>query len=264
VPTGKGDSVKIVGVCIAHDESPTMLGPAVAGFARFCDAIVYCEGAYAFYPRARARSNPDESHTVIGVCEAMGVELIVHRPSDVYWGNEVEKRNRSLRIASGLDPDWIVIFDADYHIIRCNPERIREELEATDLHCGTYLLMDGMDTLAKADSFVKSVQTNDIAHEWVTRTKDIYRWTPDLRYGPAHFTVRGTYDGENHWVRGPEIVMGQEEKASPPIDLMGNLLVQHRREYRSKIRKDAATEYYKTREATRIEEITAESIEAYA
>lgn len=253
---------RIVGVCIAHDESPSMLTAAVAGFARVCDAIVYCEGAYALYPGARPRSRPEEAEGVVQVCEAMDVELLVHRPKDVYWGNEVEKRNKSLQLAGALNPDWVVVFDADFHVIRCDPARVRAKLDATDLVCGTYTLLDGIDVLDQADGFVELARRENVSTEWTIRTKDIYRWTPDLRYGPAHYTIRGTYDGVSHWVRGPEMTAGQHDHVSPAVDMLADLVVVHRHQSRSKVRRDAAKGYYDQRDLAGIETITPESLYA--
>lgn len=254
--------MRLVGICIAHDESPSMLSAAVAGFGRFCDAIVYCEGAYALYPGARPRSRPEEAQAVIQVCEALDVELLCHRPKDVYWGNEVEKRNKSLQLAGSLDPDWVVVFDADYHVIRCAPERIRAKLEQTELVCGTYTLLDGIDLLDQEPGFSDFCRSNEVASEWTIKTKDIYRWTPDLRYGPAHYTIRGTYGGVQHWVRGPEMSPGQHEHVSEPVDMLADLVVVHRREARAKVRKDASNGYYANRDAAGIESISLESLYA--
>ena len=243
--------MKIVGILSAHDESPAWLAAAVTGFARVCDAIVYCEGAYALYPGARPRSHPVQAEAVMLACESADVECVIHRPKDVYFGNEVEKRNQTLRLAGALQPDWVMVFDADYHVMRCEPDVVRDMLEQTDCNVATYTLMDGMDVLAQ--DFTADLATKiDLSTEWTCRTRDIYRWTPDLSYGPAHFTVCGTYDGELQWVRGPELV--KSGAPVPPACLLEAALVAtHRTKDRAKIRRDAAAEYYANRDAAGLE-----------
>jgi hypothetical protein len=168
----------VAGLLCWYDERPEWLATAIAGFARVCDRIVAVDGPYALYPGARnaPRSPQDQTEAVIGACEAANVELTLHQPREPFWGNEVEKRNLSLALASEVD--WLIVFDADMRVIHADAEAVRWELDHTDRNVGTYTLQDGHDGDA-----------------WKSPFRGIYRWSDDLVYGPAHYDITGTYAG---------------------------------------------------------------------
>ena len=240
--------MRLVGVISAYQESPHWLGTAAAGFARFCDAIVYADGAYSMYPSARARSHPDQAEAVTLACEAMDVECLVHRPRGLYYGQEVEKRNMTLRLAGTLDPDFVIVFDADEHVLRADPDRIRGTLEHTDRHVVTHTLLDGKDLMADP-GLARHAQRTDAAVEWTIRTRQCYRWTDDLRYEHTHYFVGGTYEGEHHWLRGPDLCAGEQHRASPAEHLEAALVVNHRTSHRALVRRNDQAEYYRRRDA---------------
>jgi len=254
--------MKIVGVLIWYDESPAWLANAVCGFGRVCDEIVAVDGAYSMYPGARPRSNPDQAEAILAAAETMGVGCTIHRPKDVFWGNEVEKRNLSLRLAGSLGltrDDWVMVFDGDYQVMRCeDPEFVRSVLETTDKNVATYTILDGHDPLADENSVAV---TMNIDTEWTLRDRGIFRWTDDLRYGPAHYFVKGTYDGDSQWLRGPDI-SGDAALAAEPEHLGSSFVVVHRRSKRAKVRRDAAEGYYRMRDQNRFEDVTVESVHA--
>jgi hypothetical protein len=240
--------VKIVGVLIWADESPGWLATAITGFARFCDHIVAVDGFYALYPGGKVRSLPDQAEAVLGACEAAGAACTLHRPNEVFHGNEVEKRNLSLQLAAPfLEPgqDWVCVFDADNHVYRASPEIIRWELENTDRNVASYSVLQGLDQLSGSElQFVR-----DLATEWTTPTRGIYRWAEDLRYGPAHYAVRGTYNGRSQWLWGPD-KLGIETEC---LNLGSSLVVHHRRDARGLERRNAAERYYKVRDTVGVE-----------
>lgn len=246
--------MRIVGVLSWYDESPAWLAAAVAGYGRFCDAIVACDGAYALFPGARPRSHPDQADAIVAACEAADVECVVHRPRDVYWGNEVEKRNQTLALAGSIRPDWVVVFDGDYLPMRVEPDRIRGELEQTDRNVATYTLLDGKDMLsdeATADLAAHSA----IDTEWTLRDRGLFRWTPDLRYEGTHYMVRGTYGGQDVWVRGPELHRETAGQSVSAFDLNARLVVVHRRHKRALVRQYGADGYYRNREVAGVERL---------
>ena len=260
-----GCGMKIVGVLSWYDESPSWLAHAVAGFGRVCDEIVAVDGAYSLYPGARPRSNPDQAEAILAAAETMGVGCTIHRPKDVFFGQEVEKRNLSLALAAPLltpGEDWVMIFDGDYQMMLCeDPAFVRSVLETTDKNVATYTILDGHDPLADEDSVAV---TMDIDTEWTIRDRGIFRWTEDLRYGPSHFFVKGTYDGETQWLRGPDLIMASDGsvQAAPTEHLGRSLVVVHRRSKRAKVRRDAAEGYYRMRDLNRFEDVTVASVHA--
>lgn len=250
--------MKIAGLLSWFDESPAWLATAVSGFARFCDVVVAVDGAYALYPGARARSRPDQAEAVTIACEAAGVGLVLHQPNEVFWGNEVEKRNLTLRLAAPfLEPgvDWVCAFDADYHVMQANPDGIRRELEMTSANVASYVILDGVDVLA--GGMPKHAAKVDVSTEWTMRIRDIFRWTDDLRYEGAHYVVRGTYLGADVYVKGPELFLpgDRAHNVQPCLDLNEQLVVHHRTASRAKIRDEAREQYYRNRDLAGIERL---------
>jgi hypothetical protein len=237
--------MKIHAILSWNDESPSWLATCVAGIGRICDTIIACDGAYALYPGARARSHPDQSEAIIQAAEAVGCGLILHRPSDVWWGNEVEKRNHTLDLARvvGTDfEDWLLIVDSDYMVMQLYPEKVRQQLADTKHDVATYTLLDGQDWMA--DEFTaKQAREIDISTEWTMRTRGLFRLLPDLRYETKHWHVMGTnVDGR------PVTLFGPNDLCEPALELDSAFVVYHRRKARPLVRLQDGERYYATRD----------------
>lgn len=242
--------MKIIALLSAYDESPSWLTTVVAGVARFCDAIVYVDGGYALYPGARPRSMPEQAEAVIAASEAADLELILHRPKDIWWGNEVEKRNQTLDLAGTIatpDQDWVVVFDADMHLMKCNPEGVRWDLENTKFDVATMTVQESHDMLADED-YAAAAQVMQIDHEWNSKQRLIYRWHPTLRYGPAHWCVSRRRGTKQKWLWGPS-----DLNLAPACDMLANLVTYHRSGERLYLRRQAAQAYYAARDARQAE-----------
>lgn len=243
--------MRVVLLLSFYDEYPSWLSTVVAGFARVCDEIVAVDGAYGFYPGSdRApRSHIEQAEAIQSAAEAAGVGCTIHRPRDPFAGNEVEKRNLTLALAAAVEPDWVVVADGDYHITHCDPATFRALLDETDLNAAAYLLGDSMDyaALGMADTAAQ----NGAPTSWAFPLRDIFRWTPDLAYGPAHFTVSGTYEGRRQWLKGPE----GSPLVVPCLDTLGSLVAAHRNRHREKGRRDAADRYARVRVESQIEAV---------
>lgn len=208
----------IVGALAWYDEPAEVLAASVAGFAQVCDQIVAVDGAYALYPHGRPRSLPEQGEAILLAAEAAGTGCLVHRPRDVFYGNEVGKRNLTLALAEAFEPDWVVVFDGDFVVSRCLADSVRHDLETTSMNVATYGFGD---------------------RHGMARFRGIYRWTPDLRYGNAHWDVRGSYDGKELRLR----------EDGPAVDVA--LEVTHRE--RGAARKAAAARYAQVRDAQGVE-----------
>jgi hypothetical protein len=237
--------VKVCGLLSFFDESAHWLATAVSGMARVCDLIVAHDGAYQLYPGARPRSHPQQSEAIIQAAEAADVGCLVYRPKDIYFGNEVEKRNEGLKIAGSLltEEDWVLIFDADYHILKCNPDMVRHELEQTEHRVATYTLLDGRDFQSEPN-LAQYANGRPVDTEWTCLTRDVYRWHPSLAVGPLHWAYSSMVDGKKQWLRGP----WTDGRLAPALDLRANLVVYHRTQDRTQVRRDTAHAYYKMRE----------------
>lgn len=240
--------MKLVGVLSWFDESPGWLATAVAGFGRVCDEIVAVDGGYALYPGARPCSHPQQAEAVMHAAEAAGVACTIHRPSDVFHGNQIEKRDLSLRLAGASlsTSDFLLIFDADFHVFKCQPEIVRAELEATDALIASYTLLDGIDYLSDP-ALAEMAKREDYDSEWTLRTENIYRWHPSLRYGPHHSMVSREIDGERQWLRHPEA------QAPEWLNLNASLVAYHRRQDRTLLRREAQETFVQAREAYGLE-----------
>lgn len=232
-----------------YDESASWLGTATAGLARFCDHIVAVDGAYALYPDSKARSHPNQAEAIVHTAEAQGVAVTLHQPADVWWGNEVEKRNKSLDIVRAYaeeGEDWLCIFDADYHIKVCQPDSIRHELSTTDCDVATYGIVEGEDWLALENPLATETS---IKTEWVTKTRDLYRVNATLKCGPAHgdYSIQMfPFAGVKKWLRGPYDLAHAH-------DVSGFLTAYHRTKDRAMVRRTAQKGYYQMRDSLEVE-----------
>ena len=240
--------MRLIALLSWYDESPSWLASCVAGIGRFCDYVVAVDGAYALFPGARPRSHPQQAEAVVHTAEAMDLGLLLHQPKDIWRGNELEKRNYMLRLAGTIaeEGDWIMVVDADYHVLKCDPPVIRHELGTTEYEVATYTLLDGKDFLG-TEGLERYANGVDISTEWTIRTRDIYRWNPTLEIGPAHWCYSAEIDGERQWLRGPYTSI------LDCLDLNANLVFYHRTQDRALQRREAAGGYYKAREEHRIE-----------
>lgn len=186
----------------------------------------------------------------MAAAEAADLELLIHRPKEVYYSGEVGKRNQTLALAGSIadDASWVIVIDADQHLMRLNADTVRWELENTDLMVASYTIIDGRDQLA--DPVVAEMARNDILDtEWTTRIHCCYRWHPTLSYGPLHWSVSREVDGERRWLWGP-----QNADLLPALDLNAALVFYHRTKDRALVRRHAQEGYYRAREAHGVEQ----------
>lgn len=249
------ERMNIVGVMVYWNESPTWLSSCVSGFAGVCDTIIAVDGAYQLMPGGRPRSHPSQAYAIQDACEAAGVGCVIHRPGDVWHGNEVGKRQHTVELARAFDPDWVLVFDSDYLVMKLDAPTVRSILQHTDKHVATYLIVDHQDQMADpvVAEYARAKPTDN---EWTVRDRGIFRWTDDLRYGPAHYCVRGTYDGEEQWLRGPDLWLNQTEQAAEAEHLLGSLAVWHRREQRPAMRNIDARQFAALRDAAGVEDVS--------
>jgi hypothetical protein len=247
--------MKIVGILSWYDEVPHWLATAVTGFARVCDQIVAVDGAYALLPGARPCSHPQQAEAVLMAAESAGVGCLVHRPNKLFFGNEVEKRNLTLKLAAPFleEGDWIIVFDADCHVFKVDPIRVRGRLEKTKALIASYTFLQVEDMFSDPE-MARIVRDDDYATESTSRTRDIYRWHPSLMYGPQHWILSREFPTrpgikERRWVRHSSD--GVEEIC----DLNADLVVYHRSKDRAMVRRMSQDGYYKARTLHGVEDM---------
>ena len=70
---------RVVGLLSWYDEAPSWLAACVASFAPHIDALVAVDGPYAAFPHnGKAKSSPEPAEAIQRVCDAVGLELILH------------------------------------------------------------------------------------------------------------------------------------------------------------------------------------------
>lgn len=232
-----------------YDESPSWIGTAITSLSRFCDHIVALDGAYALYPGGKARSHPQQAEVILHTAEAMETAVTIYQPSEVWWGNELGKRNKAFDIVAAYaeEGDWLCTYDADYHVVKCNPSALRADLERSECDVCTYGLVDGEDWLALENPLATEAK---LQTQWVSQTRDLYRWHPTLRVGPAHGDYSDERYGKKRWLRGP---YGNLE---PADDMSQWLTVYHRTKDRALVRSEAQQGYYRMRDSLGIEDQT--------
>lgn len=243
--------MKIIGLLSFFDESASWLSAVVAGMGQFCDAVVACDGGYSLYPGARPRSLPEQVDAIRIAAESVDLELVLHQPKDVFWGNEVEKRNLTIKLAGAIaepDRDWLCVFDADMHLMKCNKESIRWDLENTKRNVATMTVLEGKDMLGD-ETLSKVAQIVALDHEWTSRQRLIYRYHPSLAYGPAHWAISRKIGRRTGWLWGPT-----KMPLEPTLDLDAALVTYHRSLDRTLLRKQSAEAYYQARDIRKIEQ----------
>jgi hypothetical protein len=187
--------MKLYGLISWYDEAPSWLSACVASLAKVgCDHIVALDGAYAFYPEGKPRSGPEQAEAIYRTAEGAGMGCTIHAPSEVWLGNEVEKRSKLFEIAEVISEphvDWWFVMDADQVVVDPDPSTLKPRLEATDLDVAETMFEERMDPYAtklKAETARKT--------HWNRTTqftvRNLFRALPQLRldYEPLHLPHR--------------------------------------------------------------------------
>lgn len=126
--------MKLIAVLNWYDEPVWALVELVASLATAgTDSLVAIDGAYLLFPEGRAQSPGEQSQAIVAAAQGAGMEVTLHCPRDVWFGNEVEKRSFGFAAAHLIakpDEDWIWIVDADERITETMG--LRESLERTE------------------------------------------------------------------------------------------------------------------------------------
>jgi hypothetical protein len=208
-----------VSICAALawvDESEAWLTRCIASLEGLCDEIVAVDGSWDLHYPDMPES-PVEQEAVIWQ-EAHNARLIpqIFIPREI-WSSQVAKRDFLMRRA-GERSDWVFIIDADEYIVDSNPEKIREELSATDRHSAKI----------RATRDGRGLRTTERI------IKRFYRAGTRCP-GPAHNAY--TYNGE--WLHGD----GRHVKCLPALNLSNDLHLHHNYRQRSRARNRLDEDY---------------------
>lgn len=245
---------KLIGLLSWYDESPSWLAACVASFGRHIDHLVAVDGPYAAYPHQGViRSDPAQVETIQRTCDALGVGLTLHQPTEAWFGNEVEKRSFAFRLAQTLTDtcDWIWVFDAD-EVLNKAPHDLRTRLDCIEA--------DAIEVrLSQHDAYEQAGE--EINHSMVLPPRSqhdmrmLFRALPDLRVHGRHDTyVAGPAD-EPVFLWGPSTLPVISAYRLDGVD------VEHRTHRRSAHRMQASHEYYRTRDALGLERLATRMME---
>jgi len=239
--------VKVIGVLSYFSESPSWLAACVASMAKVCDLVVAVDGRYALYPEDMAVSPPEQAEAIVETAAGAGLALTLHRPIEPFYGNEVEKRNLTLRLAAvHAEPmkDWLLILDADCCVIE-HSDLLKYDLERSEQHCASVLVEETMDPHDVRFPMRVAVDRS-IPAAWRTSVTLLYRMLPNLAYHGTHYSVAGDIDGRRVWLWG-------NGGAIDPFDATHAITIRHRNTERPLRRQEQAAAYYATRDRLQIE-----------
>lgn len=239
------ERVRIIALCSWFDESPTMLAATVASL-RHLDVrhLVAVDGAYALMPGGRGASSVDQTRVMTDVCAASGMGLTLFQPERPFRGNEVEKRNLSLRLALSITTpaDWLFVIDADEVLEPVRGDAL-SKLEGTELDCATVSVVRRLDPQpGSEDEFVARCSGGPESPSPVRR---LIRALPSLSYAGNHYTI---VDGER--VLAPDSYFAEES-----LDLSGSVRLDHRKHLRDAYRLERGAAFYTARDESCIETV---------
>lgn len=229
--------MRLVGIISWYDEKPKDLVTAVTSIIRAgVDHIVAVDGAYALYPNGTPNSPPDQHEAIMAACRGLNVGCTLHVPSDVFFGNEIEKRTLCFQLAEQITTpdDWYWVMDADQTVT--SAIGLRGMLEATDLDVATVKFHDhGTDPISGFP------------------VRDLFRAVRGLHLFQSHCTYK-TGDGRFLW---SNISTGREPAQEPALDLFPHVAIEHHPNSRTKERNQAKVTYYERRNRLGAETINA-------
>ena len=245
--------MKIVGLLSWYDESPTWLQACVTSVAPILDGLVAVDGAYALFPGAAEKPNSSvaEVDAIAEACDLAGLPLTLHRRSEPFAGNEVEKRNLTLELARtfGLSQeDWLIVVDADL-VLRHHSERLREalETEAHEYASADYGYFNSLDKQGVWDRTGVDAEQQRAP----LRSRAMYRAFPTLRYETSHWCLAADDEsGHKFYLYGDGKVHQPQLNA---FDASSLIVFEHRSTERVTSRVNDARNYYTMREAAKIE-----------
>jgi hypothetical protein len=240
--------MRIIGILSYYNESPSWLAACVASMAGVCDHLVAVDGRYATFPDEAVVSPPEQAEAIVETAAGARLPLTLHRPAAPFFGDEVEKRNLTLKLAAAIgEPmhDWLLVLDADCVIIE-HSDFLKEDLERCDEHSAAVGVEERLDP---ADEHFPMALAADVSIEssWRTPVTLLYRLLPNMRYYGTHYSLAGDVDGRRVWLWG-------HDSAVQPFGVTGGLVIRHRNTERPRHRQEQAAAYYATRDRLNIEQ----------
>lgn len=243
--------MKIIALLSWYEESPSWLASLVASLKGVVDHIVAVDGAYMLFPDARPYSGAEQADAIWLASQAAGIGCSLHHPTEVWRGNEVEKRcflARAGELVAEPWVDWYLWLDADDFVMKA-PLDLHARLTGSDKDVGEI-------TLYWRDDWIGNSATERVAREMElpemgeTWGRVLMRAIPGLRVEHAHMIYVAEKDGRKIWLRGRTDVHALED-AESVIDMR----IEHRHNWRSASRAALAEQYYELRDLVGAEKL---------
>lgn len=232
-----------------YSESPSWLAETVASLAGVADRIVAIDGAYALYPDSTERpaSGIEQAETILRAAGGARIACTLHRPTEPFYGNEVEKRSLLFTLAEqdASEEDWYFVIDGDEVVTYAAPD-----LKAT-LDClGEDVAEVGLtwtDDRQATGLGRRAEQTNEI-RDGFTPVRRLYRALPGLHVEGAH-NVYMTFGGA--YLNGRSDL----HRLEPSAMLTRDLRMEHRHAFRGIARQQDYAQYLRLRDETGAERL---------
>jgi hypothetical protein len=232
--------VRIIGVLCWYDEAPSWLAACVSSMCQRaqCDHIVAVDGAYAMLPDGRAYSGFEQHQIIDEICRGSDVGLTLYAPQEVWFGNEIEKRSFSFKLAetvAEIGEDWYFVMDADEVVTQA--VSLRHVLEETEEDAAYTWFYERFDPFVSAGSEALARRIN-MPRESKIPVRTVFRALPRLHVHDNHFTYL-TDNGSILWNGGNG---GEVEAVDTRVE------IEHRTRLRDMARKEQQAEYYRRRD----------------
>lgn len=237
---------RVIGLLAFFDESPLWLGATITSIAPHINHLVAVDGRYALYPHDAYLSRQDQAEAIVEICQAAKIGLTLHRPSQAWMGNEVEKRSHMFRLGElEAEPnhDWYFVIDADEVVDRC-PYNLCVELADTEYDVAEVRIWERGDPY-RNPARLEHEQQVALPQDSSFPTPALFRAIPGLHVEGMHARYV-LPDGRRLWD-------AKDPQAAEPTLMLSELILDHRTNYRPKQRHEDGQAYYKLRERNEIE-----------
>lgn len=239
--------MRLIVISVFYEEQPAHLAAFITALGKIpVDHLIMVDGAWFLMPDAKPRSDHAQIETIIATADALGIGLTLHQPDTVWQGNEVEKRNASIRIAEAIsDPDdWYLVFDVDEVVWYCGPD-LRERLAASECLVAAFEL----DQRNRVPGIpIRAQQGMELCPITRSSIRRIYKATRGLFYDTAHYIVGIP------WGEGIAYLNGDLEDDPLDCEDLGAVLqLEHRADQRTEWRTEQKKTYYDRRNQLGIE-----------
>lgn len=208
------------------DEPLEFLDRLTRSVAPIASTLVAFDGRWQHMPGRADLSAPEQLATIQKAGHEAGIEIVAHLG---VWQSQVHKRAALMREAAHHG-DWIVVLDADEHVIWSDPSAL-------------------LRTLADTDKDVGSIHCTRVCPQARTRERIIrrvYRASTGVTVIRWH---NGYVTADGRWLHGRAKFVDRE----PLVPLQHTLRIQHNMLSRGRERNLAMRAYYGTRTKLRLE-----------